>query len=166
MSTPKDWVWGSLNNDHLAHAAAAARRLVQNVQEKNLRQRGFSLTDDEYLQKRVGMEGEVAFAVLTHRRIRTVKEMTSTWSGPDDDGYGIKAIRNPHGSLLFQTRNLDESPLTKALVLVLNQSPHFAIIGVIDRARALQVRRWNAKLSKKAAWEIYQSELDPWKVQP
>ncbi len=159
MSTRADWVWGTVTADHLALAAAVAERWRQNVIKLGLPQTRGSHTPDERYQKLLGAEGEIAFRVLTGRRLPSVDEIVGTWKGADVDGFAVKTVGKPHYLLLF-----DDPPdldAANALVLMVNQKPKFAIVGRIDVPQARAKRTWEPDI-RHPAWAIEQADLEPW----
>ncbi len=159
MSTPTDWIWGTLPPELMRHAEAVARRQLKNVQKMGLKQTRFSFTKTEWYQKLLGAQGEVAFRSITGRPIPSVEEMVSTWHGPDADGYQVKTTSSRHGDLLFS--DIDVTPATKAFVVVLNEAPRLAIMGKRRLEQALEERTWGWWLPYPA-WCVRQRLLDPW----
>ena len=159
MSVATDWFWGQLTPEQLAFAEAVCVRELENVQRLRLGQGRYSHTPDERYQKQLGAEGEVAFRVLTGRPLPTVEAMTSTWKGADVDGFAVKTVSQPGYRLVFDGSDLVPA---KALVLVYNAAPRFAIIGRIGVTRARMVRTWSGRGLPRPAWVIEQEELDPW----
>jgi len=162
MSTPADWVWGTLSPEHLARAEQCVDALLANVRRFDLPQIRYAHPKGDRYQKTLGTQGEIAFRILTGRSLPTVAEFVSTWKGADVDRHAIKTTSRTTGDLLF-----DDSDLRPAdyLVLVLNACPRFAIIGRIDTVQARRQRQWGVRLPRPC-WLIPQHALQPWPCRP
>ncbi len=159
MSTKADWIWVTLTQQQIAHAEAVVDREIENVKRWNLPQTRGTHPYGERWQKRIGAQGEVAFDVARGRPLRSVDEMTSTWKGPDVDGFSVKTISRDELHLMFQDD--DVKPNVKAFVLMFNACPRLAIVGRISLWDALEKRVWDATL-RWPAWVVHQKYLDPW----
>jgi len=147
-----------LNDQHLALADAAATRMAENAANLGPNPR-YAHTPDQRYQRVLGMQGEVAFRVVTGLPLPTVDELTSTWKDADVDGYAVKTISKPTYDLRFDDSDL---PPAHTLVLMLNQSPpRIALLGTISIQRALAVRRWGKQLPRPT-WLVDKRYLEPW----
>lgn len=159
MATRRDWVWGRLTSAHLALAEACCSRWLQVVRDRKLPQIRYSHTKGELYQKRLGAEGEIAFRVITGRPLPSVEQMVATWRGADVDEFSVKTIGGPGYRLLFDDGDIKEN--VEAFALVLNAKPRFAIVGWIEVAAALRVRKWATDI-QRPTWAVRQDELRPW----
>lgn len=157
MSTRRQWLWGELSPAQLEFADAFAGRLLANA--AGLPQPRYSHTPDEHQQKLLGAQGEIAFRVITGRRLPSIDELSSTWKGADVDGWiAVKTVSQPTYRLVFDDSDLETA---RALVLVYADPPRFTIVGWLSAPRARRSRRWGHYLPRPA-WTVEQHDLDPW----
>jgi hypothetical protein len=159
MATRGDWITGTLTAEELAYGEAYGGALNQRARDRGVVQAShYNHTPGQEYQNRIGAQGEVAFCVLTGRRVPTIAEFLATMQGPDVAHYQVRTTTYTGGDLRIYERDLGPKHTYTHYALVIHAAPRFAIVGEIEKHRAWELRRAEARL--KNAFVVAPAYLD------